>query len=269
MEKQYDYKGKKTYYTIEGEGETVVLLHGFTESLDIWDKFAADLCKSRTVICIDLPGHGKSECIGDVQTMEEMADIVKLIVDEEKVTQLIIIGHSMGGYVATAFAEKYKPLLKGLGLFHSTAYADSEEQKKNRLRTIEVIKNNHHGFLSAFIPELFAACNRDKYKEEIDKLVEASRQMTEQSVISCMYGMAQRPDRIHVISNLDFPILFIGGFEDSRVPLNVFKSQMLTVNQSSALLLEKTGHMGYIEEEDRTLEFVKKYINDCYKCLSY
>ena len=265
MEKYFDYHGKQIHYTASGNGNSLVLLHGFTESLDIWDDFTAELSKTNHVICIDLPGHGKSECIGDVQTMEEMADIIKLIMDEEQIAQTVIIGHSMGGYAAMAFAEKHKAMLKGLGLFHSTAFADSEDQRNNRLRSIEVIRNNHQGFLSAFIPDLFAACNREKYVEEINKLVEASRQMSEQSVIACMHGMAQRSDKTHVLADMDFPILFIGGYEDSRVPMDIFKSQMLYPKQSSALLLKDTGHMGYIEEAERTLNFIKKYMDECYK----
>ena len=97
------------HYKVEGKlhQHTIVLLHGFTESLDIWDDFSAELSVDFKVICIDLPGHGNSGCIGDAHTMELMADVVKTIIDKEKVNECVIIGHSMGGYVALAFAEKY------------------------------------------------------------------------------------------------------------------------------------------------------------------
>ncbi|MEI7596239.1 MAG: alpha/beta hydrolase [Bacteroidota bacterium] len=265
MEKIFHYKDKNIRYIIEGEGNVVILLHGFTESLNIWDDYSVELTKTNKLLRIDLPGHGKSDCIGDVQTMEEMAELVNSICEAENLNQMIMIGHSMGGYVMLAFAEKYAEKLKGFGLFHSIAFADNEEQKNNRARAIEVIRNNHHGFLSAFIPELFAECNREKYKKEIEVLIETSRSMSEQSVISCMEGMRQREDKTHVLKEAKFPVLFIGGYEDVRVPIAKFKEQMLFPPESTALLMTETGHMGYIEQRDKTLEFIKKYIIECNK----
>ena len=94
-------------YKQQGKGRAVILLHGFLEDLHIWDEFSSELSKSYRVISIELPGHGKSENFGYVHSMELMADAVMAVLKQERLRKVVIIGHSMGGYVSLAFAEKY------------------------------------------------------------------------------------------------------------------------------------------------------------------
>ncbi|MEI6765955.1 MAG: alpha/beta hydrolase [Bacteroidota bacterium] len=253
--------GKKIFFTAQGRGNTVVLLHGFTETLDIWNDFAVRLSANFHVITIDLPGHGRSECLGEIHTMEAMAECVHAVLKSQRVTECAMAGHSMGGYVMLAFAEKYEEMMRGLCLFHSTAYADTPDGKVNRQRTIDVIKKNHAGFISNFIPELFAPANRSLLKREIQTLTEAARGMTKESIIASQRGMLERPDRSHVLKNCPVPVLIIAGKLDSRIPYEKVLQQMALPNDCIALLMGDVAHMGYLEATEKTFYALNSYLD--------
>lgn len=252
-------------YTKTGEGNTLVLLHGFTESLEIWDDFVHELSNHYRVISIDLPGHGKSSCVAEVHTMDLMADCVKQVLDNIKVENCVMIGHSMGGYVILAFADKYPQMLKGFGLFHSSAASDTEEGKKNRSRAIEIIKQNHHNFLASFIPDLFTPENRIKHSLEIEKLVEAAKSMTMEGVVAAQEGMLVRVNRYKTLENSTVPVLFIAGQKDSRIPFSKVMEQVSLPPESYLLSLREVAHMGYIEAREETLGFIKSFLGKIYK----
>lgn len=256
----FNYKGVNIHFTFSGKGSTVVFLHGFTESLEIWDFFSKGISKHFSVLCIDLPGHGKSGCIGEVHTMELMADVVKSVLESLHISKCVIIGHSMGGYVALAFADKFSHVLNGLGLFHSSAAADSEEAKINRSRAIEIIKNNHQSFLTSFIPDLFTAENREIYKNDIESLINTAKQMSKEAVIAAQEGMKVRLMRYHVLENAKIPVLFIAGHKDTRIPISKVLEQIILPEYAHVLLLRNSAHMGYIEAREETFQFTLSFL---------
>lgn len=263
MNRYYLYEGKKIHYSDRGKGEAVVFLHGFTENIGIWNEFSGVLCKSFRVICIDLPGHGYSENIGNIHTMDLMGDCVINLLEELKVFKFVLIGHSMGGYVSLAIADRFSEKVKGLALFHSTAYADSPETRNNRIRTNELIKNNHFNFLCDFIPGLFTVENQKKLKNEIQHLIAEAKKMSVQGVLAANMGMAERPDRTHVLKNLKVPILFICGKQDVRVIFEKVLEQIAIPQNSVALIMSEVAHMGYLEAKEKTLFSIKSFIAGC------
>lgn len=264
MEHFIKYSGADIRYKVSGKGNTTVLLHGFTESLDIWENFSNTLSAENKIICIDLPGHGKSGCIGEVHTMEAMASCVKAVLDAEKVKECVIVGHSMGGYVALAFAELFPEMMRGLGLFHSSALPDTPEGKQNRARAIEIIKANHSEFISSFIPDLFAPKNSVSLRKEIAVLIDIARKMTKESIIAAQRGMMERTDKRHILEKLMIPFLFIAGKKDTRVPFTKVLEQVALPNDSIALLLGDIAHMGYLEAPEKTLYALNCFINGAF-----
>lgn len=259
----FDYQGKKIHYSTEGQGNTLVLLHGFMESLLIWRDFSHELAKNFNVVCIDLPGHGKTECFSEVHSMELITDIVKQIADHLKIDSFVLIGHSMGGYASLQFADQYPNMLKGLGLFHSQALADTEETKKNRDRTCEIVKQNRKNFISQFIPDLFAPENLGKFAKEISLLQSQVIDMTSAAIIAAQNGMKIREDKLNVLTDLQAPILFILGKKDTRVVLQQAMEQA-KLPAHSEILIVNVGHMGYIEARDETLFTIKAFTEKCF-----
>lgn len=253
------------HFEEQGTGDVLVLLHGFTESLKIWKDFVSVLSKNFRIITIDLPGHGKSSVLAEVHTMELMADVVKSVLDYLEIPKCVLIGHSMGGYVSLAFSRKYHKQVKGLGLFHSTSLADTEEAKENRSRAIEIIRNNHNSFLLSFIPDLFAPENKSHYQSEIRELIDEAKTMSAQAIIAAQEGMKQRSSTLDVLINAAYPVMFIAGQKDSRIPFENIWVQMALTETTYSLILRNTGHMGYIESKAETLGFIEHFARACYK----
>jgi len=156
-------------YFVGGTGPCLVLLHGFPQSGVLWQKVWGALSESFTVIAPDLPGVGGSSFSGRALTMEKMAESVKLILDAEHISEAVIAGHSMGGYVAMAFAELYPKTLQGLCMVHSLATADDEDKKENRRKAIRLIgKGGREAFIKQMMPGLFSEAFKKSHPEVIE-----------------------------------------------------------------------------------------------------
>ena len=111
-----NHKGASIFYTDQGAGSPVILLHGFLENHTMWNPFLTQFTTFHRVICIDLLGHGNTECKGYVHTMNDMADAVNAVLIHLDINTAQIIGHSMGGYVSLAFAKAYPNKISSLCL---------------------------------------------------------------------------------------------------------------------------------------------------------
>ena len=256
MEKQVLFQEKSINYTIKGAGATVVLLHGFLENLGIWKNLSKSLEKDFTVVCIDLPGFGKSEILAKNHSMPLMAEAVNHVLEAENIERCVMVGHSMGGYATLAFAEKYSEKLKGLVLFHSQAAADDVEGMKNRNRTIEIVKNNHKDFIAGFIPLLFAEDNIDKLSSEIEQLKLVSEQNSVSSICAALAGMRDRNDNLQLLKSIDVPVFFIVGKQDSRIAIEKILPQLALPKNCEALILDGVGHMGFLEAKEITTKAI-------------
>ncbi len=260
MPKKNNFKNKAIFYKDDGKGNPLVLIHGFLESMLMWDDFARELSKEFRVIRIDLPGYGQSELVEEVHTMKLFADSVKAVLDHLSVKNCVMVGHSMGGYVTLEFVKNYPEMVKGFGLFHSHASADTMEAKENRRRTINIIKLNRTGFIKQFIPDLFAEDNVVKYSNEIDLLINDSLKISSGSIIASLEGMKQRDGKIDLLLKTKKPVLFIAGKEDTRIPVQKIMAQAILPHHSEILIMGNVGHMGYIEAKTDTIEMIKCFV---------
>jgi len=259
MEKQLIWQGKPVNYSVTGTGKPVVLLHGFLENIHVWDDFINYLQPDFKVLAIDLPGFGKTAVFSENHTMPFMADAVKTVLDAENIMQATLVGHSMGGYVSLAFAKKFPGLLNGLVLFHSQAAADNAEGKQNRSRTIEVVKNDHKDFITKFIPLLFAKENVPLFAKEIDRLRQMSLKTPAQGVTAALAGMRDREDSLGLLKQVAFPVFFVIGKQDSRIPLEKILPMLALPEHAEAILLDNTGHMGFVEAPERIFPVLKDF----------
>jgi pimeloyl-ACP methyl ester carboxylesterase len=211
------YQNQPIRFKTDGLGDTLVLLHGFLESLDIWDSFSESLSMYFNVITIDLPGHGESGSLGEVHSMDVMAETVNAVLEHLQIKQCVIAGHSMGGYVAVYFAEKYPEKVKGFGFFHSHADADSQDAKNNRDRTIAILKKNYTAWVNQFIPDLFAECNKGKFIPEIKQLQHIAGNMNAGQIIAAQLGMRDRESKLGYLTTTPLPVFYIIGKDDSKM----------------------------------------------------
>ncbi|QLE01220.1 alpha/beta hydrolase [Galbibacter sp. BG1] len=253
-----NYKGTIVFYEDTGKGPAVVLLHGFLENSSIWNPLKDKLVKKYRVVTIDLLGHGKTGCLGYVHSMELMAEVVKAVLDELKLRRVSLIGHSMGGYVALAFAEAYPDDVKALALVNSTARADSEEKKKNRDRAIEMVKQNHKSFVRMGIANLFRPKNRKIFAEEIKGLKKEALKTPLQGIVAALEGMKIRDDREILLHFTPFAKLMILGKKDPVLNYEALIEQ--TQNTKVKLVEFPDGHMSFIENRPEFIDNVKKFL---------
>lgn len=256
LEKTTTYKGAKIHYSDTGKGSVVVLLHGFLENLSMWNFLIEELSKKHRVFAFDLLGHGKSENIGYIHTMEDQADMIYSVLHENKIRKATFIGHSMGGYISLAFGELYPDNVKKIILVNSTAKADSDERKINRDRAIQAVKQNFSTFIKMSITNLFSEKNREKLFKEIEDVKNQALETPVQGIIASLEGMKIRNDREVMFHFAPFPIMLILGTEDSV--LNYEENKKQVENTSVELVSLESGHMSHLET---TQELVKNIVS--------
>ena len=218
----------------------------------MWDFYIPEFAKKNRVITIDLLGHGETECLSYVQTMEDNADAVHAVLSQLRIRKAIFVGHSMGGYVALAFAELYPEKIKGLVLLNSTTRADSEERKTNRDRAIKAVKQSFINFVSLSIANLFSESNRDRLLSEIESVKKEALKTSLQGIVASLEGMKIRKDREVLLHLTPYPKLLILGEKDPVLNFEETKEQI--ENTTVQLVSFPDGHMSYIENQDQLLK---------------
>lgn len=256
MQEYISYKNIQIAFTVEGKGETIVLLHGFLESSTIWKNVVSAFKETHQIIAIDLLGHGKTEKLGYIHSMETMAETVHAVLSELKVEKASIIGHSMGGYVALAFAEKFPQRLEKLVLLNSSTVADSEERKENRDRAKRLVKQNKQAFISMAIKNLFTDENRNALRTEINALVEEAVQLPEEYIIASVEGLKNRKDRTEILQQYSGEKIIIAGKNDPVVPFKEIEA--IAEKTNSTFISFEDGHMSYLENEEELLKVLNE-----------
>jgi pimeloyl-ACP methyl ester carboxylesterase len=252
---------RRIHYHLLGKGECVVLLHGYLETLEIWSDFANELSKSYQVLTIDLPGHGRSEVLSDCDSVERMATCVREILNHHEISKAVIVGHSMGGYVALAFAELFPDHTAGFCLFHSTPYPDSDQKKLSRNVEIERMNNGEKvSIIDGSIPLRFATGNLMKLQKEVDWAKLIASDISDNGVMLALKAMLVRPDRNHVIRNAIYPTMMIFGTLDNHIPLSVAIELADRHKKTRTVYLNNSGHMGFIEEKNQALVAIKIFL---------
>ena len=263
MESELKLDGHKIYYRVQGEGKPVVLLHGFGETGDVWQHQVDFLKNNFRVIVPDLPGSGRSEMTGDM-SMEGLAEATRYLVETlEPGRPVTLIGHSMGGYITLAFVEKYARYVNGFGLFHSTAYADTEEKKATRRKGIDFVRQ--HGayeFFKTSSPNLFSPLTKQQKPPLVDEFVRGLHNFSPDAVVSYYESMIKRPDRTQMLKTTNLPVLFVIGAHDNAIPVKDMLEQAHLPEKAYIDLLHQSGHMGMLEEVEKSNELLKKFVSE-------
>lgn len=236
-----------------GRGERcVVLVHGYLESMYVWDDFVPLLTPHVRVVTVDVPGHGVSQVLGEVHTMEMMADVLHGMLDALGIGRATFVGHSMGGYISLAFCAKYPERMDGLVLLSSSPCPDDETKRENRRREIALVRAGKKDVLAHVAPETgFAVQNRERLKDYIEDLVEQVHVTEDEGIVALLGGMIARVDQNAMLRASRVPQLFILGRHDNYIPVEAAERFVADNPQAQVVWLEASGHMGFIEEPER------------------
>ena len=252
------YKNANIFYTDEGKGSTIVLIHGFLENTTMWDEIKPEILKKNRVVTIDLLGHGKSDCLGYTHSMELFAETINAVLKQLRIRKCTLIGHSLGGYVALAFAEKYAKKIKGLCLMNSNSFEDDLERKKLRSRANKMVQTNFTNMVRMSFTNLFIEENRTIFKDDMKLALDEALQTPLQGYIAGQEGMRIRPNRTHVLKENNFKKLIIIGKKDPVLDYKISIEEAESTN--SEFVIFPDGHMSHIENKKELILAIKAFI---------
>jgi pimeloyl-ACP methyl ester carboxylesterase len=261
MQKSITFKNANISFSDEGKGNAIVLIHGFLENATMWKDTVPELSKRNRVVTIDLLGHGKSDCLGYVHSMELFAETIEAVLKYLQIRKCILVGHSLGGYVALAFAEKHPQKIKGLCLMNATSNDDDNKRKTLRTRANKMIQNNFTNMVRMSFTNLFGAQSRLLFKEEINAALKEALKTPIQSYIAAQEGMKIRINRNAILAENNFKKLLIVGEND---PVLDFKSFVAEAKKTdSEIVVFPNGHMPHIENKNALSTTLKSFVKSC------
>ncbi len=254
------YSNKQLSYTVSGSGLPLLLLHGFAEDSDIWHNQVPALEPLCRLIIPDIPGSGASEMLPGAGIHDYAAAMHALL--EKEGRPAVVMGHSMGGYIALALAEHYPDSVSALGMIHSTAYADSPERKEMRLKAMDFIRSKGaFPFLKNSTPGMFSTAAQENLRTQIQQLTERNRAFTAESLCAYYQAMLERPDRTAILKNFPGPVLMVIGALDQAVPFEASLAQCHLPARSHVHILRASAHMGMWEQADELNQILTRFIS--------
>ena len=236
----------------------LVLLHGFLEDSRMWDRLSLAWNTHGPVLMIDLPGHRQSDSFAAVHTMELMAEAVDAVVQFCQLPSFHLLGHSMGGYVALAYAELRPEKLEQLGLFFSTPQADSPARQVMRDKAAELVQQNHNSFIRASIPQLFDTTMHEPFQPAIHCQINQSLEMSVEGIVAAIQGMKIRKDRTHLLESGAISVGVFAGKLDTIIPFDSTEKWSLAKGVNYRYT-SPSGHMGHITHQEGCIDEVQRW----------
>ena len=253
MKRSIQFENIRVSYTVRGSGRPVVLLHGYLETGDVWDSLSEMLEEEFRIIAVDLPGHGDSEVKGEIHTMEFLAGAVREVLRDEGEERVMMVGHSLGGYVTLAFVELFPDLLSGYVLFHSHPHADSPEAISRRNREIAVVSAGRKNIMyPGNVSMMFAKENLTSMAWELERSKKIASRNPGEGIIAMLNGMINRPSRQYILENGTVPLLWILGRHDLYFSPEKAMRDIGLPHNAEVVILERSGHLGFIEETEKS-----------------
>jgi 2-succinyl-6-hydroxy-2,4-cyclohexadiene-1-carboxylate synthase len=241
-------------YRVLGNGHPVIFLHGFLESIGMWNFIDMNQLPFKCVL-IDLPGHGDSELwdANETPSLNFMAAEVQKVIQFLGIDSYHVVGHSMGGYIALILKESDANCQKVV-LLNSTFKADSEQKKRDRVRVADLALQAKNLFIQEAIPRLFYRF--DKEEIVVKNLIEEAKQMDGQAIAYAALAMRERRDTFHLFTDFSADIFIVQGKSDPLISCESMKEDM--VNHSNQLfVIEEVGHMSHVENPMSTLQLLR------------
>lgn len=260
MKRSIQFENIRISYTMRGSGRSVVLLHGYLETGDIWDSLAEMMSDRFRIIAVDLPGHGDSEVHGEIHSMEFLAGVVREVMRDAGEERVMMVGHSLGGYVTLAFVELFPDLLSGYVLFHSHPHADSPEAIARRNREIAIVRAGRKNIMyPGNVSMMFSKENLRLMPAALERAKKIASRNPGEGIIAMLNGMIGRPSRQYILENGTIPLLWILGRHDLYFSPEKAMRDIGLPHNAEVVILECSGHLGFIEETEKSARLLMDF----------
>jgi pimeloyl-ACP methyl ester carboxylesterase len=264
----YHYGVDELAYFDTGKSQlpTLLLIHGFGEDHCIWEAQIQYLSAFYRIIAPNLPGvHCKPLTIhhSHQPQINLYVEVLHELMHHLHIEQYYVMGHSMGGYIGLAFADYYTNHVMGLGLIHSTTYADSDAKKASRMKVAEFLEE--HGtlkYLETATANLFANPFKEQHPDKIQTVIDSASDISKETMMQFVFAMRNRRAHTHMLTQKRIPIWMIVGKEDIAVPFEDSQAQIELLPTKNVLILEQVGHMGMLEATDKVNQAMHQFIQD-------
>jgi 3-oxoadipate enol-lactonase len=251
MEK-ININGIQLAYDRRGEGLALALLHGYPLDHHLWDQVVPLLIDTFDVILPDLRGFGESTTKDSPYTMDDYASDIAGLLDQLEIQKAAIVGHSMGGYVALAFARLYPERVRGLGLVSSQVLADAPDRKEGRYKSAKDVSENGIGSVVEMMTPKFT------YDQKLQAVArESMERQSPAAYIGALKAMAERTDSTPLLSSFHFPVVLIHGDTDALIPIDRAREVKAALPQAHLVEISGAGHMPMMEAAEKTAEALK------------
>ncbi|HZK93375.1 MAG TPA: alpha/beta hydrolase [Prolixibacteraceae bacterium] len=263
MEQVFEVDGYRIYTKVEGEGKPLLLLHSYWGSHLLFDHLASVLSARMKVIRIDLPGHGNSGIPPMDYTFEKFADVLnELLTRLDVLEKVSVVGHSMGGYVAMAYAVKYPERICSLVLMNSPIKSGDIKSIKLREQEARLLqKGKRNLLLQLTIPSNFAKENLDSMDNALVLLNQTSNQVTVEGALRSIYAINNRSNYLGDLQAAHFPILIVIGKYDNVYGAEEQLNDASQISKAEVLMLQHAGHLGFLEEEDLVVKKLSAFLD--------
>ncbi len=258
---------ERTVVTVSPGNVPVVFLHAFPMNAAMWEPQMRYLQQQgRSYLAVNYPGFGGSKELSGTPNIARYAARVEEVLYEMQIHKAILVGLSMGGYVALAFFRQAPERVAGLLLANTRASADSEEGRANRFAMIELLKRNPDtsDIVSSFLEKFFTAAAREAHSAFVKKAEEIMRQATAGAIIQAQQAMATRPDSFDLLPRMHFPVVVVAADQDTLTPVADAEKMVANLPQGELVVIQNAAHLSNLEQEDdfnralqRLLERVK------------
>lgn len=251
MEK-VNVNGIELAYERRGKGTPLVLLHGFPLDHHLWDEAVPLLEDTFDVIVPDLRGFGNSTTVDSPYGMDDYASDIAGLLDQLGIQKAALVGHSMGGYVALAFARLYPDRVRGLGLVSSQVLADAPERKEGRYKSAaDVEANGISGVVESMTPKFTS-------DERLQAYARASMERQPPAAyIGALKAMAERADSTPLLSSLPLPVVVIHSDSDALIPIDRAREVKAALPQAHLVEIPDAGHLPMMKSAEKTAEALK------------
>ena len=234
------------------DSPTLLLIHGFPLSSQMWEPQLDDVGEFARVIAPDLRGHGQSDSVSGKYSIQMLADdCADLLGHLNVATPFVVCGLSMGGYVALEFYRRYPEQVAGLILASTRPGADSAEGKAGRDKAAETARNDGATAVSAgMLPKMLASKNYQSDEELVEYVEDIMQTVSLNGVVGALAAMRDRVDSTPMLSEIDVPVLIIHGADDQIIPTSEAEGMHKAIPSSELVIIPEAGHLPNLEQPD-------------------